>query len=38
MVGDAGSTIDPGRFLELLYGELAAEDTGPAAWDPYGPD
>ncbi len=36
-VGEARSTIATDRFLDLLCAELAAGDTGPAAWDPYGP-
>ncbi len=38
LVGDAASTIEPGRFLESVRGELATLDGGPAAWDPYEPD
>ncbi|HXQ61846.1 MAG TPA: DUF6687 family protein [Acidimicrobiales bacterium] len=36
-IGDAASTIEPERFVELVRGELATLDDGPAAWDPYPP-
>ncbi len=35
--GHGTSTIEPGLFVELLRGELAALDSGPPAWNPYDP-
>jgi len=33
---DSASSIEPGRFVEMVCAELAALDAGPGAWDPYG--
>ncbi len=37
MVGDATSTIEPERFIDMVRAELTTLDEGPPAWDPYRP-